>query len=89
VHDTTDLEGRGVPCVYVASEEFRQAGVAQARALGFEAAAVFVPHPIHDRTDDEMRALADNAVGEIVARLTKVTDRLHPRRRIESGLIKP
>jgi hypothetical protein len=30
---------------------------------------VFVPHPIQDRTDDEMRALADAAVDDIVARL--------------------
>ncbi|HEX8110518.1 MAG TPA: UGSC family (seleno)protein, partial [Kofleriaceae bacterium] len=42
---------------------------AQARALGFDAARVFVPHPIQDRTDDEMRALADAAVDEVVARL--------------------
>ena len=27
---------------------------------------VFVPHPIQDRTDDEMRALADAAVDEIL-----------------------
>jgi hypothetical protein len=27
---------------------------------------VFVPHPIQDRTDDEMVALADAAVDEIV-----------------------
>ena len=30
-------------------------------------ARVFVPHPIQDRTDDEMRALADAAFDEIVA----------------------
>jgi hypothetical protein len=30
---------------------------------------VFVPHPIQDRTDDEMRALADAAVDDIVAAL--------------------
>jgi hypothetical protein len=27
---------------------------------------VFVAHPIQDRTDDEMRALADAAVDEII-----------------------
>ena len=31
-------------------------------------ARVFVAHPIQDRTDDEMRALADAAFDEIVAR---------------------
>jgi len=70
VHDITDLEGRGLPGVFVASTEFIEAAAAQSAALGFEPAAVFVPHPIQDRTDDEMRALADAAVDEILAALT-------------------
>ena len=71
MHDTTELEARGVPTVYVASSEFREAGAAQARALGFEPASVFVAHPIQNRTDDEMRALADAAADEIIAKLTE------------------
>ena len=67
----TELESRGVPGVYVASTEFVEAGAAQARALGFEPAAVFVPHPIQDRTDEEMRGLADGALEEIVSRLVE------------------
>jgi hypothetical protein len=66
VHDITDLEGRGLPGVFVASSVFVAAADAQAEALGFEPARVFVPHPIQDRTDDEMRAIADAAVDEIV-----------------------
>jgi hypothetical protein len=66
VHDIVDLEGRGVAGVYVASTEFRQAGQSQAKALGYDPAAVFVPHPIQDRTDDEMRAIARDALGEIL-----------------------
>ncbi|MDQ1373582.1 MAG: hypothetical protein QOJ09_920 [Actinomycetota bacterium] len=70
MHDITDLEGRGLPGVFVASTEFVEAAAAQAAALGFEPAAVFVPHPIQDRTDDEMRALADAAMEEILNTLT-------------------
>jgi hypothetical protein len=70
VHDITDLEGRGVAGVFVASAVFVDAADTQARALGFEPARVFVPHPIQDRTDDEMRAIADAAVDEIVAAVT-------------------
>lgn len=70
MHDTIELEARGIPCVYVASGEFREAGAAQARALGFEPAAVFVAHPIQDRTDEEMRVLADGACEDIVRALT-------------------
>ncbi len=65
MHDITDAEGRGLPAVFVASSEFREAAAVQGRALGFEAAAVFVPHPIQDRTDDEMKAYADAAYLEI------------------------
>lgn len=38
----------------------------QSKVLGFEPAMVFVPHPIQDRTDDEMRALADGALADIL-----------------------
>jgi len=70
VHDIADLEGRGVPGVFVASSEFAEAIVAQAMALGFDPARVIVAHPIQDRTDDEMVALADSAYREIVAAVT-------------------
>jgi hypothetical protein len=69
VHDITDLEGMGLPGVFVASAEFEAAADAQARALGFAAARVFVPHPIQDRTDDELRALADAAVDALLDQL--------------------
>lgn len=70
MHDIADLEGRGIPAVFVASTEFIAAASAQAEALAFDVARVFVPHPIQDRTDDEMRALADDAVAAILAELT-------------------
>jgi hypothetical protein len=66
VHDIVGLEGQGVVGVYVASSEFKQAGESQARALGYDPAAVFVPHPIQDRTDDEMRAMARDALEEVL-----------------------
>jgi hypothetical protein len=71
VHDITDLERRGVPSVFVASAEFVQAAAAQSSSLGFPSVArVFTPHPIQDRTDEEMRAYTDAAFDEIVAALT-------------------
>ena len=66
VHDIIDLEGRGVPGVMIASTEFVEAAAAQARALGADPARVFVAHPIQDRTDDEMQALADGVVAEVL-----------------------
>jgi len=66
VHDITNLENRGLPGVFVASSEFTEAAKAQSLALGFETAVIFVPHPIQDRTDAEMNALADNALDAIL-----------------------
>jgi len=66
MHDIADLESRQIPGVGVASSEFVQAAALQSKALGFDPAMVFVPHPIQDRTDDEMRALADGALADIL-----------------------
>lgn len=71
MHDIVDLERRGLPGVFVASAEFVDAAVAQSTALGFpDVARVFTPHPVQDRTDDEMRSYADAAYDAIVALIT-------------------
>jgi hypothetical protein len=66
VHDIADLEGRGLVGVFLASSEFADAALAQSAALGFPAAHVLVPHPVQDRTDDELRALADGAYAAVL-----------------------
>jgi len=68
VHDIVDFEGRGIPGVFVASTEFVDAAAAQAEALGFPGVRrVFVAHPIQDRTDTELQALADDALAAVLA----------------------
>lgn len=62
-----DLDRRGIPGGFVASEEFREAANAQAKSLGFDPTRVFVPHPIQDRTDEEMQALAEQAYDSVLA----------------------
>ena len=69
MHDTIELEVRGIPSVFVATVEFTDGAEVQARALGADPAAVYVRHPIQDRTDDEMRAIANEAFKEVVAAL--------------------
>ena len=69
MHDIIDLEGRGVPGVFVATVEFTDGAERQARALGGDPAAVYVEHPIQDRTDAEMIAIADAAFDRIMAAL--------------------
>jgi hypothetical protein len=68
LRDVLSFEESGRPSVLVASSVFEDAATMQARELGQpDARRVFVPHPIQDRTDDEMRALARAAVEEIVS----------------------
>ena len=65
-----NLESRGIPSVGVATTEFIEAAAVQSEALGFDPAYIWVPHPIQDRTDDELNALAERHVDEILAALT-------------------
>jgi hypothetical protein len=65
-----NLESRGIPVVGVATTEFIEAAASQSQALGFDPAYIWVPHPIQDRTDAELHALAAAHVDEIVAALT-------------------
>lgn len=74
MHDIADLESRQIPGVGVASSEFVDAAAAQCKALGFDPAMVFVPHPIQNRTDAEMRVLADEALGAILRLLCNDAD---------------
>ena len=64
-----NLEAQGVAGVFIASHVFEDGADRQAAALGADPAAVYVQHPIQDRTDEEMVALADAAFDKVVARL--------------------
>ena len=69
MHDTSELEIRGIPSVYVATTEFVDAADAQAKSLGFAHSPIYVEHPIQDRTDAEMVEIADRAFEEVRAGL--------------------
>ena len=69
MHDIVDLETRGIPSVFVATAAFLDGAERQAKALGFDPAAVYVSHPVQDRTDEEMRAMADEALAKLLASL--------------------
>ena len=65
------FDARGLPGVSVVTTEFRDAIAAQSRALGFDPAIVYVPHPIQNRTAAELAALADAAIEPALAKLVK------------------
>jgi hypothetical protein len=71
LHDVLAFEEAGRPAVLVASDVFVQAAADQAAKLGAPGVRrVFVPHPVQDRTDDELRAMARALAGEIRGTLT-------------------
>ena len=67
MHDSVWFEINGKPAVFIASSSFIDAAEVQSRALGLpEVRRIFVPHPIQDATDDEMRAKADAIVDQVI-----------------------
>ncbi len=66
LHDVVWFEIQGIPALAIASSEFAEAALSQAQALGLEnARRLFVPHPIQDATDSEMRAKADAVLDQL------------------------
>ena len=57
-----NLDGRGIPGVSIVTTEFSDAVEVQSTALGFEPAIVYVPHPIQNRTAEELARIADEAI---------------------------
>tara|TARA_Y100001936_G_C15704041_1_gene472503 strand:+ start:428 stop:601 length:174 start_codon:yes stop_codon:yes gene_type:complete len=49
--------------------EFEDAAETQSQALGFEPAIVWAPHPIQNRTEDELARIAEELVDEVLAQL--------------------
>ena len=72
LRDVLEFEQEGKPAVLVASDVFVDAAGKQARMLGQPAARrAFVPHPVQDRSDDELRELARSIADELVAALAR------------------
>jgi alkanesulfonate monooxygenase SsuD/methylene tetrahydromethanopterin reductase-like flavin-dependent oxidoreductase (luciferase family) len=72
VHDGVFFEDHGIPTATIISAEFVRAAAAQARALGADDyRTVVVAHPIQPLTREEVRALADKAFDDVLARLTR------------------
>jgi len=71
LRDVIGFEESGRPGVLVASSVFADAAAAQADGLGApDARRVLVPHPIQDRHDDELRAMARAVVEDALSAIT-------------------
>jgi hypothetical protein len=65
-----NFDSRGIPGVSVVTTGFTDAVETQSKALGFDPAILFVPHPIQNRTAEELNAIADAAAERALRMLT-------------------
>jgi hypothetical protein len=71
LRDVLSFEAADTPAVLVASSAFEGAAAHQSAALGQpDVRRVLVPHPIQDRTDEELRVLARVAIDRVLRGLT-------------------
>jgi hypothetical protein len=63
------FDGKGIPGVNIVTSGFTGAVQAQSVALGFEPGVYFVPHPIQNRTPEELNKIADDAVEPVLKML--------------------
>ena len=71
VHDTIELEKRGIPATVIITQAFSNACVFQFRGKGMEGHPyVELPHPISNLKREEMQALALEYVDQVVRQLT-------------------
>jgi hypothetical protein len=76
LRDVMELETLGTPAVLAASGAFRQAADEQSALLGQPALArVHVGHPVQDRTDAELRAMARDAFEPLLAAISEPAGR--------------
>jgi vacuolar-type H+-ATPase subunit F/Vma7 len=65
-----NFDSRGIPGISVVTTGFTDAVESQSKALGFEPAVLFVPHPIQNRTAEELKKIADDAIEPALRMLT-------------------
>ena len=71
VHDTIELEKRGIPATVIITQAFHNACVFQFKGKGMEGHPyIELPHPISNLKPEEMRALTLDYVDQIVRQLT-------------------
>ena len=71
VHDTVELEKRGIPASLFLTRTFRNAAIHAFRVKGMDGHAfVELPHPISNLTEPQMRAVTRRFVDEFVRQVT-------------------
>lgn len=71
LRDVSNLESAGLPALLVHTEAFEDAALLQAEMLGQPAIRrAMVPHPVQDRSEAQIQALASETLPKALAELT-------------------
>ena len=61
-----NFDSKGIPGVSVVTTGFTDAVDVQSRAMGFEPAVVYTPHPIQNRKAAEIIKIADDVIEPVL-----------------------
>jgi hypothetical protein len=64
------LDKQGIPGVFLVTTEFKDAAAIQSKALGFEPGILWMPHPVQNRTPEELKQIAADSVAGILKMIT-------------------
>jgi hypothetical protein len=71
VHDTIEFEKRGIPATMFLTQVFKNAAISQFRNKGMEGHAfIELPHPVSNLRPEEMCALTQKFIEQMVRQLT-------------------
>ena len=71
VHDTVEFEKRGIPATVFLTSTFKNAAIHAFKAKGMDGHPyIEMPHPISNLSLEEMRAVTERYVEQIVKQLT-------------------
>jgi hypothetical protein len=71
VHDTIEFEKRGIPATMFLTQVFKNAAISQFRNKGMEGHAfIELPHPVSNLRPEEMRALTQKYIEQMVRQVT-------------------
>ena len=71
VHDTVELEKRGIPATMISTAAFANVAVFQFRAKGMDGHPyIELPHPVSNLKPEEMREVTLKYVDQLVKQLT-------------------
>ena len=60
--------------MFLVTEEFQDAASIQCKALGFEPAIYWMPHPVQNRTPEELRQMAKEAAEGVLELMTSILE---------------